>query len=129
MESYTKYENMKSWLWRSQICTESLTIGRIEFKNARTSTETNPIENSSWREASTHQSKRTEAKISQRDNAAGLGIVDESRGSSLLEKVRSHAIQDRRVDGGGSSSITNTGRTLVEMVKGATDDQQERIDL
>jgi hypothetical protein len=25
---------MKSWLWQSQICTESLTIGRIEFKNA-----------------------------------------------------------------------------------------------
>jgi len=34
MESYTKYENMKSWLWQSQICTESLTIGRTEFKNA-----------------------------------------------------------------------------------------------
>jgi len=34
MESYTKYENMKSWLWQSLIFTESLTIGRIEFKDA-----------------------------------------------------------------------------------------------
>jgi len=34
MELYIKYENKKSWLWRSQIFTESLTIGRIEYKIA-----------------------------------------------------------------------------------------------
>jgi hypothetical protein len=33
MESFTKYENKKSWLWQSQIFTEILTIGRIEYKN------------------------------------------------------------------------------------------------
>jgi len=34
MELFTKHENKKSWLWQSQIFTESLTIGRTEYKMA-----------------------------------------------------------------------------------------------
>ena len=32
MELFTKYENKKSWLWQLQIFTESLIIGRTEYK-------------------------------------------------------------------------------------------------
>jgi hypothetical protein len=34
MELFTKYENKKSWLWQSQIFTENLNIGRIDYKIA-----------------------------------------------------------------------------------------------
>jgi hypothetical protein len=32
MELFIKYENMKFWWWQLPIFTESLTIGRIEYK-------------------------------------------------------------------------------------------------